>query len=55
MLTRACGRDDHFEVVDPAKSVEFVALARTLGVKLLPMDAGLLKAFPKDAMAICAG
>lgn len=38
-----------------AYDCEFVALALTLGVKLVTMDAKLLKAFPKHAMALAAG
>ena len=35
-----------------AYDCEFIALALTLGVKLITMDAKLLKAFPKYAMAL---
>jgi predicted nucleic acid-binding protein len=38
-----------------AYDCEFVALATTLGVKLVTMDAKLLKAFPKYALALSAG
>ena len=37
-----------------AYDCEFVALAMTLGVKLVTMDAKLLKAFPKYAVAFAA-
>lgn len=38
-----------------AYDCEFVALAMTLGVKLVTMDAKLLKAFPKYAVPLSAG
>lgn len=38
-----------------AYDCEFVALAMTLGVKLVTMDAKLLKAFPKYSVALAAG
>jgi predicted nucleic acid-binding protein len=38
-----------------AYDCEFVALAMTLGVKLVTMDAKLLKAFPKYATPLSAG
>ncbi len=38
-----------------AYDCEFVALAKLLGVKLVSMDAKLLKAFPKIAIALRAG
>lgn len=38
-----------------AYDCEFVALAMTLGVKLVTMDAKLLKAFPKHAVPLTAG
>lgn len=38
-----------------AYDCEFVALAMTLRVKLVTMDAKLLKAFPKYAVALSAG
>jgi predicted nucleic acid-binding protein len=37
-----------------AYDCEFVALAKTLGVKLVTMDAKLLKAFPKHAVSLSA-
>ena len=37
-----------------AYDCEFVALAMTLGVKLVTMDAKLLKAFPRHAVALSA-
>ncbi|MDR2014469.1 MAG: type II toxin-antitoxin system VapC family toxin [Azoarcus sp.] len=37
-----------------AYDCEFIALALMLGVKLVTMDAKLLKAFPKHAMALFA-
>ena len=37
-----------------AYDCEFVALAMTLGVKLVTMDAKLLKAFPKHAVPLSA-
>ena len=37
-----------------AYDCEFVALAMTLGVKLVTMDAKLLKAFPKYAVSLSA-
>jgi predicted nucleic acid-binding protein len=37
-----------------AYDCEFVALAMTLGIKLVTMDAKLLKAFPKYAVALSA-
>lgn len=37
-----------------AYDCEFVALARALGAKVVTMDAKLIKAFPKDAMALPA-
>lgn len=37
-----------------AYDCEFVALAMRLGVKLVTMDAKLIKAFPKHAMALAA-
>jgi predicted nucleic acid-binding protein len=37
-----------------AYDCEFVALARTLGMKLVTMDAKLLKAFPGIAVALAA-
>ena len=38
-----------------AYDCEFVALAMTLGAKLVTMDTKLLKAFPKYAVALAAG
>lgn len=38
-----------------AYDCEFVALAMTLGVKLVTVDAKLLKAFPKCAVPLSAG
>ena len=38
-----------------AYDCEFVALAMTLGAKLVTMDTKLLKAFPKYAVALTAG
>jgi predicted nucleic acid-binding protein len=38
-----------------AYDCEFVALAMTLGVKLVTMDSKLLKAFPKYAVPLSAG
>lgn len=38
-----------------AYDCEFVALAMTLGVKLVTMDGKLLKAFPKQALELDAG
>ena len=38
-----------------AYDCEFVALAMTLGVKLVTMDAKVLKAFPEHAVALTAG
>lgn len=39
----------------PAHDCEFVALAMKLQVKLVTMDAKLLKAFPKHAVSLAAG
>ena len=39
----------------PVYDCEFVALAMTLGVKLVTMDAKLLKTFPKYAVALGGG
>ncbi|MCZ2441087.1 MAG: type II toxin-antitoxin system VapC family toxin [Burkholderiales bacterium] len=44
-------RDSDCSVYD----CEFVALAMTLGVKLVTMDAKLLKTFPKHAVPLIAG
>jgi predicted nucleic acid-binding protein len=44
-------RDSHCSAYD----CEFVALAMTLDVKLVTMDAKLLKAFPKYAVPLSAG
>lgn len=38
-----------------AYDCEFVALAKTLGINLVTMDAKLLKAFPKYAVSLSAG
>lgn len=38
-----------------AYDCEFIALARTLGTKLVTMDAKLLRAFPGIAVALAAG
>lgn len=38
-----------------AYDCEFVALALSLGVKLVTMDAKVLKAFPRHAVALAAG
>jgi predicted nucleic acid-binding protein len=38
-----------------AYDCEFVALAMTLGLKLVTMDAKLLKAFPRYTVALAAG
>lgn len=43
-------RDSHCSAYD----CEFVALALHLGVRLVTMDAKLLKAFPKQAVALTA-